>query len=546
MEFRIIGVFSRGQGIKMVKKQRLALAISAALLGTGCSTTSSVKAVVAGSDPEKVTVHHISYKKHPLKLRQQQKSFSKINKAKREGQLDEEINALALKLGLGSHASVGLIKKKKTSIKPRIRRAIYRPHNKVINKVVARREILVRPAITSEYSNSFEREVNRLYAPDNLGSNPVTQFKRNSVWAYIKTGYRLENKIQNFTVQRVLTEYGRNPGRLNRIFSRSSKYLYFITNELKRRGMPTELAFLPMVESAYINTVTPNADTAGLWQFRVTEGKRLGLKKTYDYDERLDVFSSTRVALTHLQKLHHEFKGDWYLALAAYNAGSSTIHREIDKNRRQGLGTDYWSLNLSQETREYIPRLLAYKEILNRPQAYGLKLPETSNQATLAQASVNKSVDLRQVARKAGLPKLLLTGLNPALKDGITKPQLSRQIIIPKEFAGALYESIKRTPPVVAPLVRVAKYVPKHKQIKTYQVAKKSKRIEKPTLNYYVRPGDNLYNIALKHGTTVAKLMRLNEMKNSRLKIGRQLVITVKGSPKYYTRIHDFNADNRG
>ena len=519
----------------MVQKKRLALAISSALsllVGTGCSTTSALKASVIGGSSSEVTIHHILYQTPFSK----HKSFSEIDRAGKEHQLDDEINALALKLGLDSHPlSVSFGKENPVTFQSKIKRAVYHPNNNAIRQVVARREISIRPDTTSEYSHSFEREVNRLYSMDNPRLNPITLFKRNSVWADIKRGYRLESETQNFIVQRVLAEYGRNPERLNRIFSRSSKYLYFISNELKRRGMPTELALLPMVESAYLNTVTPNTDVAGLWQFRATAGKRLGLKQTGDYDGRLDVFLSTQAALTRLQTLNKEFNGDWYLALAAYNVGSSTIHREREKNRRQDLDTDYWSLNLPKAAREYIPRLLAYKEILNRPQSYSLNLPETPNHAILVQATVNKSVDLRQVAHKAGLPKLLLTGLNPALKKGITKPHLSRKIVIPREFSGRLHESIKRMPSVILSAVSVVKYNPKNTKSKIYNAVKKSDVIRKSMVNYQVRSGDNLYNIALKHGTTVAKLMRLNDMKNSQIRTGRQLIIAIKGSLKKYS-----------
>ena len=519
----------------MARKQRLALAISSTLsllMGTGCSTTSTVKTSVMDDTSPEVIVRHISYQKPSLRSRQQNKLSRESDRVRQERQLDDEINALALKLGLGSHsASVGFIKEKKKTFQTKIKPAVYHPKYKTIHKVVARREISFKPDTSSGYSDSFEREVNRLYASDNPHLSSATQLKRNSIWSQIKAGYRLDNETQNFIVQRVLTEYARNPERLNRIFSRSSKYLYFIINELKRRGMPTELALLPMVESGYINTETPSTDTAGLWQLRTVTGKRLGLKTTHDYDERLDVFSSTRAALTHLQKLYKEFHGDWYLALAAYNAGSARIHQERKKNRRQGLGTDYWSLNLPLETREYVPRLLAYKEILNRSQSYNLKLPKAPNKVTLVQADVNKSVDLRHVADKAGLPKLFLTGLNPALKDGVTKPQLSRKIVVPKEFIGNLYESIKRTPSIT-PVTRIVKYTPKHTNAKIYRVAKKSKVITKSTINYHIQSGDNLYKIALKHGTTVAKLMRLNKMKDSRLRAGEHLKIVLKGALK--------------
>ncbi len=548
----------------MIKRQRLALAISSALpllVGTGCSAVSTIKTRAVDNENTEVVVHHISYKysssnfqknSSPLRFRKaairhakEQRLDSKINiqklqlrkaatlKVAKAQQLDNEINALALKLGLGIHSNVGFKPKKRVITRPQVKHAVYQK-KRVVRKVVARRKQATINRSTSPINTTaFEREVNRLYSASVDNRSSSSNIKRSNLWSRIKTGYRLESGVQNFIVQRVLKEYERSPERLNQMFSRSSKYLYFIFDELKRRNMPTELVFLPMVESAYVNHSSSHSDAAGIWKLSSKKGQILGLKQAANYDARLDVFAATRATLTYLQKLNKEFKGDWYLTLAAYNIGADKIHKERAKNRRLGSRTDYWSLDLPLETRELIPRLLAYKEVLERPQSYGLRLPSVENKITLVQAPVNKILDLRRVARTANIKPSVLISLNSALKDGITKPKFSRQIIIPRKYAVNLRESIKRSS---EEKVTIARYTPlKQKKSKSYRVKQKAQIVKKQIIKYHVNSGDNLYKIALKHGTTVAKLMRLNGMKNSRLKIGTNLIVAIKQSPRSYS-----------
>ena len=548
----------------MIKRQRLALAISSALsllVGTGCSAVSTIKTRAVDNENTEVVVHHISYKysssnfqknSSPLRFRKaairhakEQRLDSKINtqklqlrkattlKVAKAQQLDNEINALALKLGLGIHSNVGFKPKNRVITRPQVKHAVYQK-KRVVRKVVARRKQATINRSTSPINTTaFEREVNRLYSSSVDNRSSPSNIKRSNLWSRIKTGYRLESGAQNFIVQRVLKEYERSPERLNHMFSRSSKYLYFIFDELKRRNMPTELVFLPMVESAYVNHSSSHSGAAGIWKLSSKKGQILGLKQAANYDARLDVFAATRATLTYLQKLNKEFKGDWYLTLAAYNIGADKIHKERAKNRRLGSRTDYWSLDLPLETRELIPRLLAYKEVLKRPQSYGLHLPYVANKIALVQAPVNKILDLRRVARTANIKPSVLISLNSALKDGITKPKFSRQIIIPRKYAVNLRESIKRSS---EEKVTIARYTPlKQKKSKSYRVKQKAQIVKKQIIKYHVNSGDNLYKIALKHGTTVAKLMRLNGMKSSRLKTGINLIVAIKKSPRSYS-----------
>lgn len=349
------------------------------------------------------------------------------------------------------------------------------------------------------------------------------QYNTGNMWKRIKSGFRMGTELHNPTVQKVLRQYTRNPTRLNRIFSRSTKYMHFILHELKRRGMPTELALLPMVESAFKNRAVSRSGAAGMWQFMPATGKDFGLRRSSGFDARMDIFASTRAALTYLQKINKEFKGDWYLTLAAYNVGQNRIHRERAKNRLKGRRTDYWSLSIPKETREYVPRLLAYKEILLHPQKYGIRLPNVSNNAVIAQTNVNRSIDLRQAARIAGLPALTLVRLNPNFKNGFTNPRLSRKVVLPRQHAARLHHAIQK-----APTVRAKRYSYRSKG-KSRSYSRKGTRMVK----HRVRRGETLHNIAARYGTTISKIMRLNRMRNTRLITGSRLRIAARSTSRY-------------
>jgi len=254
------------------------------------------------------------------------------------------------------------------------------------------------------------------------------QQAHNNVWNRVYQGFRFRNHNKNPLVQRYTREFSRSPQRIQRLAERSSDYMYMVVNELNRRGMPTELALLPFVESAYRNNAYSHAGAAGMWQFIRSTGRVYGLKQTRSYDARLDSHQATRAAFDYLQKLNRDFRGDWFLALAAYNAGEYRVQKEINKNRRLGRRTDYWSLDLPRETRQYVPRLLAYKEIFRNPRAFRVQLRGIPNQPALARIQVNKPVDLRKAAAHAGVPTDKFLAMNSGFLHGITTPRYSNQI----------------------------------------------------------------------------------------------------------------------
>lgn len=346
-----------------------------------------------------------------------------------------------------------------------------------------------------------------------------TQNSHRNVWNRIYQGFRIPDYNNQPLVKHFTTEFSRNPATIQRLTDRSSDYLYMVVNELNQRGMPTELALLPFVESAYRNTAYSHAGAAGMWQFIPATGRRYGLQQTRSYDARLDPFKATHAALSYLQQLNREFRGDWLLALAAYNAGEYRIHREVAKNKRLGRRTDYWSLDLPKETKQYVPRLLAYKQILRQPQRYSIRLRGIPNSPALAKIHVNKAVNLRKAAAHAGLPPQQLLALNSGYLHGITTPRYSNSIILPRQHAQRLSYAIQRLPPAADV----------HRKYARGRFKYAKKRRKSRFFYHKVKRGETLYRIARKHRTTVKKIKRLNKIRGTRIWPGKRLKI-VKGS----------------
>lgn len=345
-----------------------------------------------------------------------------------------------------------------------------------------------------------------------------------NVWNRVYQGFRLRNYNYQPLVKRFTKQFSRSPARIQKLADRSSNYLFMVVNELNRRRMPTELALLPFVESAYRNTAYSHAGAAGMWQFIPATGRRFGLNQTRSYDARLDPELATRAALSYLQRLNREFRGDWLLSLAAYNAGEYRVHREVANNKRRGLRTDFWSLNLPRETKQYVPRLLAYKEIFRNPRGFGIRLRGIPNTYALTSIHINKPVDLRKAATHAGLPADTLTAINSSHLHGITTPRYSNNILLPRRHAGRLNQIIQRLPPAADVQNKTA-----------YRYAKRSKRSSRRYHYHKVRRGDNLYRIARKHGISVKRLKRLNRLRSNKIRPGKRLKVAVRSSKRSYS-----------
>jgi len=235
---------------------------------------------------------------------------------------------------------------------------------------------------------------------------------QNDLWARIKDGYAMPDIESEYTANHEAW-YAARPDYMKRMIERSQKYLYHVVEEVQKRGMPTEIALLPMVESAFNPQAYSRSNASGIWQFVPSTGKDFGLKQNWWVDNRRDVTAATTAALDYLQKLHGMF-GTWDLALAAYNAGEGTVQRAIDRNKRQGLPTDYQSLDLPSETKNYVPKLQAIKNIVTDPEKYGLQINSIPNQPYFTRVKAPKQIDAKLAAQLAEISPEEFSSLNPS------------------------------------------------------------------------------------------------------------------------------------
>jgi membrane-bound lytic murein transglycosylase D len=254
------------------------------------------------------------------------------------------------------------------------------------------------------------------------------------LWGRIRRGFAM-NDLQSELVTSQEQWYATRPDYISRMTERSSKYLYHIVEELERRNMPTELALLPYIESAFNPQAVSGAKAAGMWQFMPATGKYFSLKQSVFRDDRRDVLASTRAALDYLQKLHGMF-GDWHLALAAYNWGEGSVGRAIAKNQREGLPTDYNSLNMPNETRNYVPKLLAVKNIVANPPVFNANLPEIPNHPYFQSVTITRDLDVALAAKLAEIKVDDFKSLNPSANKPVIFKAGTPYILLPWDNAG--------------------------------------------------------------------------------------------------------------
>ena len=253
------------------------------------------------------------------------------------------------------------------------------------------------------------------------------------LWDRIRRGYAMPD-LQDPLVTDREAWYSSRPDYIQRMTERSSKYLFHIVEELERRQMPTELALLPFIESAFNPQAVSSAKAAGMWQFMPATGKYFDLKQNAFRDDRRDVLASTRAALDYLQKLHGMF-GDWHLALAAYNWGEGSVGRAIARNKKAGLGTGYLDLNMPAETRLYVPKLQAVKNIVANPQGFRTELPMIANHPYFHQVQLNRDIDVALAARLADVRIEDFKALNPSAHRPVIIASGTPQILLPWDNA---------------------------------------------------------------------------------------------------------------
>jgi len=266
--------------------------------------------------------------------------------------------------------------------------------------------------------------------------------KHGDVWKRMSVGFKMDLNHWDSRIEAQRSWFISRQPYLDRLSARASRYLYHTVKEAERRGLPTELALLPVIESSYDPAATSSAAAAGLWQFIPSTGRIYGLKQTGMYDGRRDVVESTRAAYEFLGSLYNQF-GSWELALAAYNAGPGRIQQAINRNQAAGLPTDYWSLKLPQETMNYVPRFLAVAQIIKNPKAYGVELPPIANRPHFREVTLSAPLTLNEIASTAGLSRAELYALNPGYRGEAVDPASPMRILIPADLSPSIDNKLK-------------------------------------------------------------------------------------------------------
>jgi len=264
------------------------------------------------------------------------------------------------------------------------------------------------------------------------------------VWARIRKGFAIPDLV-NPLVETHIAWYAARPDHIERTTKRASRYLFHVVQELEKRNMPTELALLPFIESAFNPQAYSSAKAAGMWQFIPSTGLDFKLKQNMFKDERRDVLASTDAALTYLQRLHGMF-GDWQLALAAYNWGEGSVQRAIAKNEAAGLGTDFNGLAnlMPAETRNYVPKLQAVENLMAAPERYGLTLPKIDNQPYFVTIGKTRDIDVKVAAQLAELPLDEFRALNPQFNRPVITGGDKTQILLPESNAAKFRLNISK------------------------------------------------------------------------------------------------------
>ncbi len=270
--------------------------------------------------------------------------------------------------------------------------------------------------------------------------DPLDDANRGDLWIRVRAGFALPD-LDSELVRKWEQYYAQRPDYVQRMTARGSRYLFHIVEELERRGMPADLALLPFIESAFDPQALSVARAAGMWQFMPGTGRDFELKQNLFRDDRRDILASTRAALDYLQRLHAMFN-DWHLALAAYNWGQGNVNKALARNARTGLGSDYASLRMPDETRNYVPKLQAIKNIVARPEVFALVLPPLENHPYFMSVPIERDIDVALAARLAGLTLEQFQQLNPQLNKPVILAAGTPQVLLPYDNANRFVNGI--------------------------------------------------------------------------------------------------------
>ena len=315
------------------------------------------------------------------------------------------------------------------------------------------------------------------------------------LFARLRAGFKLDAAPGQREIDQQLKGFVGHPDHLERSFGHAKPYLYHIVTQLEARGMPLEIALLPILESSFEPYAYSSSRAAGLWQFVPGTGARFGLKQDWWYDGRRDIVESTRAALDYLQYLYDEFNGDWLIAIAAYDCGEGTIKHAIAKNRVAGRPLDFWSLRLPTETHIYIPKLLAMQRLIATPERFAVAFSPIANQPYFTRVATQGQINMKLAAQLAGMSAEELYQLNPAFHRWATDPAGPHFLLLPVDRSAVFVQNL----------------------------AQLSAEQRTGAVHYTVRKGDSVASVARQFDTSVAAVRDLNAIPAGRIAVGSDL-----------------------
>ncbi len=343
------------------------------------------------------------------------------------------------------------------------------------------------PVVALGHDPTSVRTIDLTVEPDNL-------------WQRIRNGFGMPEFESPLVADRQAF-YLNHPAMLRQLIERGRMYLHHIVDELERRGMPTELALLPMIESAFNPMARSRAKALGMWQFIPSTGRLFNLDQNFWRDERRDIIASTAAALDYLQKLY-EMHGDWHLALASYNWGENAVARAVERNRAMGRPTDYAHLDMPRETRYYLPKLQALKNIIAQPEVFGFALDALPNRPYFGTVPLPRDMDVAVAARLAEMPLDQFIALNPAYHRPLIRGDRNTQLVLPTDRIETFRANLRRHEAMDRPLSHWRTYT--------------------------LKPGERLESVAARYKLSVASLAQINGI-GRRMKVRPGMNLLVPG-----------------
>jgi membrane-bound lytic murein transglycosylase D len=348
----------------------------------------------------------------------------------------------------------------------------------------------------------FEGEQRELAQPQPIAKLDRTQ-PTDDLWLRLRRGFAMAD-IRSPLVDERTRWYVANQEYLQRVFERSRRYLFHIVEELEKRNMPTELALVPMFESAFNPMAYSRSHASGLWQFIPGTGRRYELKQNMWYDGRRDVVASTNAALDYLQDLY-EMHGDWHLALASYNWGENNVARAVAKNRKRGKPVDYLSLDMPRETRGYVPKLQALKNLIANPAAHGITLEPIPNEPYFATVTKTRDIDVMLAAELAEMPVEEFINLNPGFSRPVIRAAVASRIVLPADKVETFHDNLEKL---------------EDQDLVSWKTYKPGR-------------GDTLESIARQHGLSLAQLREVNGVHPRSRRVPNLLVVPIQGGEAF-------------